>query len=306
MKIIMKTRTSLVILVLFCLRVDNFGQSTGNTYIKKVSQQKLQDDARSEATSSHGKETIQEKPFLPWTVVPSYSHTFFNKGRDSWQRETLDIFYQPDKYLLLGTSVDFKHRPPTGDDVMYSLNASWYPLKKLEVHGEISLTPNAHFLPDETYSAGLIYTLNPQVSLLFDIQQLNFDTNLLTSGSDIKQIKSGATFMITEKSSVTFRYIHGWAYSEVEYDYYSASVIIGEMPYDGKLSIGLAYGTDPDLGFGAVDATLSDAYTFSIFYKKPINPDLSIFTGFEYVYRLRPDGRELYQQLTPIVETASA
>lgn len=298
----MNAHTSLVILVFFCLRVDHFGQSLFGTYIQKQSNQQLEDRARSESINLHDKITIQDKPIQPWTVVPSYSHTFFNKGRDSWQRESLDIYYQPDKYLLLGTSVDFMQRPPSGDDIMYSVNASWYPSKNLEVHGEISLTPDANFLPNEIYSAGVQYTLNPKVTLLLDVEQLEFDYKLTDKKYSITQIKPGVSFWFTEKSFITLRYTHGWLHNEADFDYYSASVNLGDMPRDGQLTIGVAYGTDPELDFGAIGATLSDAYIGSIYYKQPINPDLSIFAGVEYVYRMRPDNNaELYQSITPTI-----
>ena len=308
MKIIMNTRTSLVILVLFCLRVDSYCQSAANTYVDRKSQQRLtssahlemENRAKGEGASFDGKEVIQDKPFYPWIVVPSYSHTFFNKGREDWQKETLDIFYQPDKYLLLGGSVDFVQRPPNDDDIMYSFNASWYPLKELEVHGEISHTPDANFLPNNAYSAGFQYILNPKVTLLLDAEQLYFDSNLSSAEYDITQIKPGVSYWFTEKSFVTLRYAHGWVHDELDYDYYSAAVNFGDMPRDGQLTFGFAYGTDPELDFGAPAASLSDAYIATVFYKEPIKPNLSVFAGLEYVYRLRPDNdKELYQSITP-------
>lgn len=310
MRNIINTCTSLAILVLFCLREDNFGQSAANSYVNRKSQQILSSSAsletetkaNSENVTSHGKEVIQDKPFYPWTIVPSYSHSFFNKGRDDWQRETLDIFYQPDKYLLLGGSVDFVQRPPNEDDIMYSFNASWYPLKELEVHGEISHTPDANFMPNNTYSAGFQYTLNPKVTLLLDVEQLYFDTNYSSTEYDITQVKPGVSYWFTEKSSITFRYAHGWVHDQVDYDYYSAAVNFADMPRDGQLTLGFAYGTDPELDFGAPVAALSDAYIATIFYKQPIKPTLSIFAGLEYVYRLRPDNdEELYQSITPTI-----
>jgi hypothetical protein len=79
-------------------------------------------------------------------------------------------------------------------------------------------------------------------------------------------------------------------------------VTLGDMPCNGQLTLGFAYGTDPDLDLGSGVTALSDAYLFSIFYKQPINPDLSIFAGLEYVYRMRSDTNgELYQKLTPTI-----
>ena len=140
------------------------------------------------------------------------------------------------------------------------------------------------------------------MTLLLDVERLNFDSNINSSEYDITQIKPGVSIWFTEKSFVTLRYTHGWLHDETDYDYYSAALNFGDMPCDGRLTLGFAYGTDPELEFGAIGATLTDAYICSVFYKQPIKPDLSIYAGLEYVYRMRPDSNgELYQSMAPTV-----
>ena len=281
----MNSPTSLVILVLFCLRTDHFGQSVFNTPNEKGAEY-----------------LVGEKSFKPWTIVPSFSYSFFNKGRDSWQRESLDIYYLADNSLLLGGSVDFQQRPPNEDDFTYSFNSSWYPRKNLELHAEISITPDAHFLANERYSVGAQYTLNSKATLLFDVERLDFDSNSTRGQFHITQIRPGVSYWLNEKSEITLRYTHGWLHNESDYDYYSASVKFIDLPRDAQLTVGVAYGTDPDLDFGTMGAILSDAYTCSVFYKQPIKPDLSVYAGVEYVYRMRADTNgELYQRITPTI-----
>lgn len=275
----------LIFSVLCSLEMSSFAQSVFN--------------APHEKDAQHAVEEVISKP---WTVVPSYSYSFFNKGRDSWQRESLDIYYQVNKQLLLGTSVDFHQRPPNSDDFTYSFNASWYPRRHLEVHGEVSVTPDAHFLANERYALGLEYTLNPKVTLLFDVERLEFDSSSTRPDFQITQIKPGVSYWLTDKTALTLRYTHGWLHNESDYDYYSASVKFVDLPRDAQLTVGVAYGTDPDLDFGTIGATLSDAYTCSVFYKQPLKPDLSIYAGVEYVYRMRADTNgELYQRITPTI-----
>lgn len=306
----MKKHTTFVILAHSCLWLDGYGQVVAKSYVERHSQQavseKTRDDAEGyslgDAAFSSGKQVITEKPMDSWMVVPSYSHSFFNKGREDWQRETLDIVYQPQKNLLLGAGVDFIQRPPNDDDIMYSFNASWYPTKNLEVHGEISYTPDANFMPNESYSVGFQYFVHPKVALSLDVDRLYIDPKYSNKNFHITQVQPGLEYWFTEKSNITLRYAHGWFHGESDFDYYSIALNYGDMPRDGKLTIGFAYGTDPELDFGTTGATLSDAYIVSIFYKEPIKPDLSVFVGLEYVYRLRPDnGKELYQSLTPTV-----
>ncbi|MFC4992618.1 YaiO family outer membrane beta-barrel protein [Rubritalea tangerina] len=287
-----------------------FSQVTSETYVERKSQEYLTNQARKEAVAgtqvdqadTSGKMVLEEKPFRRWTVVPSYSHTFFNKGREDWQRATLDMFYQPRKDLLLGGSVDYLSRPPNDDDVVYSLNASWYPLKKLEVHGEVSYTPDANFMPNNKYTAGFQYIINSQFTALLDVDQLYFDLKNSDEDYDLTQIKPGVVWWFTEESNVTLRYAYGWVHNEVDYDYYSAALNYGELPRDGQLTLGFAYGTDPELDLGAPGALLSDAYIGTLFYREPIKPNLSVFAGVEYVYRLRPNSdEELYQSITPTI-----
>lgn len=281
----MKPHTPLVLLTLFSLRADSFSQSTFDTPVEQEPQYQ-----------------VENQILQPWTVVPSFSWSFFNKGRDSWQTETLDIYFQPNKQLLLGTTVDFLQRPPNGDDIRYSFNTSWYPRKDLELHGEISITPDARFLANERYAAGFQYTLNSKTTLLFDAERLDFNSNSRRSTFHISQIKPGISYWLTEKSEITLRYTHGWLHNEADYDYYSASLKLVDMPRDGQLTLAAAYGTDPDLDFGTMSALLSDAYTCSIFYKQPVKPDLSVFAGVEYVYRMSAgSSAELYQKITPTI-----
>ncbi len=311
MSIVIKNHTRLVILIFFCLRMDHFGQSASmETILESKSKQPTEAESNQinknliyrENVATNGEEVIQTQPSQPWTIVPTYSWSFFNKGRDSWQKESIDLYYHPKKYLLLGTSIDLTQRPPTGDDIMYSFNASWYPCKELELHGEISHTPDPIFSPNEIYSVGFEYMLNAQVSLLFDLERLNYNSNDIAYEDDITQISPGISYWFTEKSFITMRYTHGWVHSETDFDYYSAAVTLGNMPYNAQLTLGFAYGTDPDLDFGSGVTTLSNAYTLSIYYKQPINPDLSVFAGLEYVYRMRPDNDgQLYQKLTPTI-----
>lgn len=287
MRLIMNKHKFLVLMVLIGLIENHYGQSP-------------------DSVSSTGNLKPEPNPggqAHPWALVPAYSWSFFNKGRDSWQKESVDLYYYlNEEKLLLGGSVDMMHRPPDGDDIMYAFNASWYASSALEIHGEIALTQDADFLPSERYSIGLQYRLNPQLELLFDVDEMNFGSYAPTWKDGITQIKPGVSYWFTEKTFATLRYNHGWIHSETDYDYYSASINFGDLPRDGQLSFGISYGTDPDLDFGTGNAALSDAYTFNIFYKEPINPDLTVFAGLEYVYRLRADNNdELYQMWTPTI-----
>jgi YaiO family outer membrane protein len=199
-----------------------------------------------------------------WTVVPMFSYSVFNKGRESWQEESADIYYQPTKSFVMGGGIDILNRPPSGTDILYSALASWYPWSILEVHGEISLCPDADFSPNQIYRGGFQYQAMPRLGLLFDYDQLNF------TGGDISQIKPGLSYWFNDASYLTLRYVRGWAFGDLNYNYYSAALNIGDMPGGGRLTLGFAYGTDPDIEFGTNLTSLSNAYIYTLFYNQPL------------------------------------
>jgi YaiO family outer membrane protein len=236
------------------------------------------------------------KSFKRWIITPSFNYSLFNKGRESWQEENVEILYRVNERFLIGGEITLMQRPPAGDDIMYSVLASWYPWNFLELHAKLSFCPDADFSPNQIYSGGFEYLVMPRLAILMDYQQLNF------TGGWIEQIKPGLTYWFTDDVALTLRYARGWAFGNLTYNYYSASLRIGALPGGGQLTLGFAYGTDPDLDFGTLQTSLSNAFIYTLFYKQPITRDLSVFAGVQYVYRLKEDNNEeLYQQLTPTI-----
>jgi hypothetical protein len=247
-------------------------------------------------------EVREEKPFRRWTIVPLYTITGFNDGRSAWQQIYTEVLYQPYPNLIIGTGIDILQRPPSGTDILYSAIASWYPVKYLELHTKLSFCPDPQFSPNQIYSGGLEYQVAPRLLLLFDYTQYNFSSvDSLGSGS-IEQIKPGVSWWFTDDIFFTFRYAQGWAFNEDNYNYYAGTINFWNMPGGGRLSAGLAYGTDPDLDFGTGDKSLSNAWIGSLFYRQPITPDFALVAGLQYVYRLRENNSgELYQQWSPTI-----
>lgn len=234
-----------------------------------------------------------------WTLVPSFNWSFFNKGRDNWYEEDIQLFYQVNKSLLLGGEIDIMTRPPD-TDILYSGMFSWYPWRFLEVHGKGSFANQPKFAPNMIWQGGFEYMLHWRVGVLFDYQFLYFAEGGYVSDNSISQIKPGLSLWITEKTFLTLRYARGWAYGTQTYNYYAGALNIGDMPGGGRLTLGFAYGTDPDLDYQTDRASLSNAYIYTVFYTQPITRDFSLFGGVQYVYRLKEtDNSELYQQLTP-------
>jgi hypothetical protein len=249
-----------------------------------------------------GIEVREEKPFKRWTIVPLYTFTAFNDGRAGWQQEYIEILYQPLSNLILGTSVDIMQRPPSGTDILYSGLASWYPVKYLELHSKLSFCPDPQFAPNQIYNGGLEYQAAPRLLLLFDYTQYNFSSVAPLGPGSIEQIKPGFSWWFNDDVFFTFRYAQGWAFNDDNYNYYAGTMNFWNMPGGGRLTVGLAYGTDPDLDFGTGDTSLSNAWIGSLFYRQPITESFALIAGLQYVYRLRENNAgQLYQQWAPTI-----
>ncbi|MEY2906781.1 MAG: hypothetical protein RLZZ408_1252 [Verrucomicrobiota bacterium] len=235
--------------------------------------------------------------FRHWLLIPSYSYSFFNEGRQGWQEEDVQLYYRVNKKLMVGGEVDILQRPPSGTNIYYSALFSYYLWKYLEVHGKISICPAPTFAATQVYSGGLIYQAMPRLGLLMDYQRYNFIQGPLD------QINPGIVFNINDDNWIVLRYVRGWAFYDLEYNYYSAALNLS-LPGKRRLSLAFAYGTDPDAQIGADGTnvtTLSPAYTYSIFFTQPITRDLNLFAGIQYCYRLTENNNPLYQQLTPTI-----
>ena len=245
---------------------------------------------------------VETEAFKRWILVPSFSWSFFNKGRPSWQEEDIQLMYRVTRNLVVGAEIDLMQRPPAGNDIMYSGFVSWYPWKFLEVHSKLSFTPDPDFSPDQVYGGGFEWQVHKRITLLLDYQQFNFSGLGPVGPGSIEQIRPGLTLWYNDDIFITFRYARGYAFNDFAYNYYSGTLNWGNLPGGGRITLGFAYGTDPDLDFGTGDTGLSPAYTYSLFYRQPITDDLSVFGGVQYVYRLKQDSNdELYQQLTPTI-----
>jgi len=198
--------------------------------------------------------------------------------------------------LILGGEIDIMERPPSGTNIYYSALASWYLFKTLELHGKISICPAPTFAATQIYSGGAAWQALPRLGLLLDYQHYNF------IWGPIDQINPGLVWSFSDESWLTLRYVRGWAFYNLEYNYYSAALNIA-LPGKRRLTMAFAYGTDPDAQIGADGTTqtnLSPAYTYSLFLTQPLTRDLNLFAGIQYCYRLtKYGGGELYEQITP-------
>ena len=241
-------------------------------------------------------EPVAEETFRRWILTPYYDYSAFNHGRQAWQEEFAQLLYRVNRRLILGGEVDVLERPPSGTNIYYSALASWYLLKTLEFHGKISICPAPTFAATQIYSGGTAWQTLPRLGLLLDYQHYNF------IWGPIDQINPGVVWSFNDNSWLTLRYVRGWAFYDLQYNYYSAALNL-VLPGKRKLTMAFAYGTDPDAEIGTGNNTvtsLTPAYTYSLFVTQPITRNLNLFAGIQYCYRLtKYGGGELYEQITP-------
>jgi len=239
---------------------------------------------------------VSEERFRRWVFTPYYSYSYFNHGRQPWQEEFAQILYKVNKRLILGAEVDVMERPPSGTNTYYSALFSWYLLKTLELHGKISICPAPTFAATQIYSGGAAWQALPRLGILLDYQHYNF------IWGPIDQINPGLVWSFNDRTWLTARYVRGWAFYNLQFNYYSTALNLG-LPGNRRLTMAFAYGTDPDAQIGADGTTntnLSPAYTYSVFLTQPLTRDLNLFAGIQYCYRLTQyGGGELYEQITP-------
>jgi len=230
-----------------------------------------------------------------WAIAPSYSYSFFDNGQQGWQDQDTQLYYQLNKKWNLGLELDYRDRPPTGSDILYSGFFSYTPTDKFELHGKITGCFDPAFSANEAYSIGFQYQSTRMLAPMLDFRGWNFN------GQPINQVQPGVLITIDDSSTLAIKYAHGWAFDTFQYNYYIA-IYNYEFKSRQRLTIAFDYGVDPDVevGYGSTSVlTLSPAYTGTIFFRQPLGQDVDLYTGFEYDYRLNKSGGKLYQQYTP-------
>lgn len=209
-----------------------------------------------------------------WVLVPMFSFSSLT-GRPSWEEYDTQLFYKIAPNLTVGGEVDVRNRPPAGTDTLYSAMVSYVPWKPLEVHAEISLSPNPSFSAEQIYQVGFEVRPISRVSVLFDYQHYEYG-----SGS-IDQIKPGLTFWFTDETFFTVRYASGWAFGDTQYNGFGGNLNLG-LPDKRRLVLGYWHGTDPERDIEAPKTVSVSSNTFSAYLHQPLRRNIDLIVGAEY------------------------
>lgn len=223
-----------------------------------------------------------------WVFVSLFSHSGLSNGRDDWNEAEFELAYRVNPKFILGGRADVRDREQA-TDTLYSALFSYQARPDFEWHGALRLTPDADFAARQTYAAGLEWRSSPRVSLLLDVERLNF------SEGPVDQYKPGLTYWFTEKTYLTGRYTYGRAFHEERYDAGSLRLNIG-LSDDRRLIFGIAHGADPEKDPAVPGVILTTADSYSLFYHVPLRPSLELIVGAEY-----EDRRDIYHRTTATV-----
>jgi YaiO family outer membrane protein len=223
-----------------------------------------------------------------WTFLSLYSYSGLSGGREGWNEAEFELSYRASPKLTYGGRVDIRDRSQA-TDTLYTAMFSYRASPALEWHGALRLAPNADFSARQTYAAGLEWHLPEPVTLLFDVERLNF------SEGPVDQYRPGITYWFTEQTFLTARYTYGRAFHEERFDAVSLRLNLG-LAGGQRLSLGIAHGADPEKDPAVPGVILSTADTYSVYYHRPLRPQLELVVGVAY-----EDRRDIYRRKTATV-----
>lgn len=223
-------------------------------------------------TSGYSFEKVTDEK---WTFVPMYSFSSLSGGRPSWNEYDGQLFYKINPNLVVGAEVDVRDRPPAGTDTLISALVSYTPWKPLELHAEITATPDASFSASQIYLAGFELRATSHISVLFDYQHYEYRNGA------INQIKPGIRYWFSDETYFTLRYASGWAFDNIQYNSFGGNLTLG-LPGKRRLDLGYWRGNDPEWDIQAPNAITVSGNTYSAYFHQPIRKNVDLIVGAEY------------------------
>ncbi|MGH8452972.1 MAG: YaiO family outer membrane beta-barrel protein [Nevskiales bacterium] len=220
-----------------------------------------------------------------WIFTSLFSHSGLSGGRDDWNVADFELLYRSSPKLILGGQLSVRDREQ-GTDALYGALFSYQASPTLEWHGMLTFAPDPEFSARQKYSAGIEWRSEPRVSLLFDVEQLNF------AEGPVDQYKPGLIYWFSDRTWLTGRYTLGHAFHAERYDAVSLQLNLG-LSEGRRLTLGIAHGTDPEKDPAVPGVILTTADTYSIYYRTPLRPSLELIVGAEY-----EDRRDIYSRTT--------
>ncbi len=225
---------------------------------------------------SHEGRQIREDSRQDWALTTLYGRSFLNGGRQDWDDLSFEMLVRPIDELIISVQGDARHRDDT-TDVLYSTSLAYFPIKVLELHWGLTLTPNADFSAKQIYNFGIEWRASSLISLLFDLERLNY------SAGHVDQYTQGLTFWFTEddRTSLSTEWIYGRAFSDRYFDAYRVKMTIG-LPKKHSLRFTVYHGDQAENVPLVPGVLLINSDLVSAFYHIPLGENVELITGIEF------------------------
>lgn len=239
---------------------------------------------------SHEGRQIREEPDKKWALTALYGRSFLNGGREDWDDLDLEMLVRPIPELIIGASSVARHRNDK-TDVLYEASLAYFPVKELELHWGLTLTPDADFSPNQIHNFGIEWRASSLVSLLFDLERLNY------SGGPVDQYTQGITFWFTDddRTYLSGKWTYGQAFHRRYFDATNIKMTIG-LPQKHSLRFGYYHGKQPEQDPSVPGVLVLTSDIVSAFYHVPLSEHVELIMGVEH-----EDLRNIYDRTTATI-----
>ena len=210
----------------------------------------------------------------PWSLTTLYTYSDVTNGRPDRNELDVQLYSRVAPNLTLGARVDPQRRSPD-TDTSVGVSFYWAPLRTLEWYGSFDYVNHPTFLAEQTFVTGFDWRVVPQVSLLLGGKAQDFP------GGWVNQVIPGVSYWFSDETWVTARYASGRAYGQRNFDSWTGIANIG-TPNGGRVTLAYSHGADPELDPDVDGVVLTDADTYTLFYRHPLKPNLDLLFGLEY------------------------
>lgn len=239
---------------------------------------------------SHEGRQMRDHTTRDWALTTLYGRSFLSGSREDWDDLDFEMLVRPIPELIIGAQSIARHREDE-TDVLYSTSLAYFPLKKLELHWGLTLTPGADFSARQIYSMGIDWRAGGLVSLLFDLERLNY------SAGPVDQVTHGITFWFTEddRTYFTSKYTYGRAFHDRYFDAVNFRMTIG-LPQKHSLRFGYYHGQQPEEDPAVPGVLLLTSDIASAAYHLPLGEHVELIMALEY-----EDLRNIYRRTTATI-----
>lgn len=236
---------------------------------------------------SHEGRQMREEPAKKWALTALYGRSFLNGGREDWDDLDLEMLARPIPEFIIGARTITRHRNDM-TDVLYDASLAYFPIKKLELHWGLTLTPNADFSAKQIYNFGMEWRASSLVSLLFDLDRKNY------SDGSVDQLTHGLIFWFTDddRTNLSARWTYGDAFNNRNFDATNIKMTIG-LPQKHSLRFGFFHGKQPEQDPSVPGVLILTSDIVSAYYHLPIGDHVELIMGVEH-----EDLRNIYDRTT--------